>query len=54
MAAFDRVFSGIPALDQAVDYIRMLYCTTSLVDQADESRKPTMLPCTQRILPESF
>ena len=22
MAAFDKVFSGIPALDQAVDYIR--------------------------------
>ena len=23
MAAFDRVLSGFPALDQAVDYIRM-------------------------------
>ena len=39
MAAFDRVFSGIPALDQAVDYIRMGDNVVWRVSDLDEFRR---------------
>ena len=39
MAAFDRVFSGIPALDQALDYIRMGDNVVWRVSDLDEFRR---------------
>ena len=39
MAAFDKVFSGIPALDRAVDYIRMGDNVLWRVSGLDEFRR---------------
>ena len=39
MAAFDKVFSGIPALDQALDYIRMGDNVVWRVSDLDEFRR---------------
>ena len=39
MAAFDQVMSGIPALDQALDYIRMGDNVVWRVSNLDEFRR---------------